>query len=223
MSVQKYRTRVHALLSPTEHRVFKTLSTPNKIQDFLDSIPVYMPPANKPMQTPLQVLQSKRAHCMEGAVFAAAALAYHGREPLLMDLQTPDIDFDHVIALFKEKGFWGAISKTNHHVLRWRDPVYKTPRELAMTFMHEYYLPDKGADYRKKTLRAYSAPFNLRRFKPEEWLTAADLDDIAEELDSSPHFPVVPKHMVRLLRKATELEIQALKLSEWSRDGKRLG
>jgi hypothetical protein len=221
MTIHIYRKRLHTFLSPVEHAVFKKLTTAHKIQDFLDSIPVYMPPANKSIRNPQQVLREMRAHCMEGAVLAAAALAYHGQEPLLMDLQTKgNIDYDHVVTLFKENRHWGAISKTNHPVLRWRDPIYKTVRELAMTYTHEYYLPDKGQHYRTKTMSAYSAPFNLRRYRVEEWLVAADINHVALDLDESRHFPTIPRGAK--LRKATELEIKSLKLSEWSRSGKRL-
>jgi len=153
---------------------------------------------------------------------AAAALTYHGREPLLMDLQASDDDEDHVVALFKEGKFWGAISKTNHPILRWRDPVYGSVRELAMSYFHEFYLWDVthntikvGKKKGKKTLRAYSKPFNLARYKPELWWNVSDLDWLAEALDASPHFPLLPKNMIKKLRSASKLEIKAASLSEW--------
>ncbi len=161
--------------------------------------------------SPRRVLKAKTAHCFEGALFAAAALAYHGQTPLLMDLQTTHGDDDHVVALFKQNGYWGAISKTNHAVLRWRDPIYKTVRELALSYFHEYFLKNG-----RKTLKAYSAPFDLSKIAPEKWITAEkDLDWLVTRLDKSRHFPVVPKKNSRLIRNATKFEIDTLDLPEW--------
>src|SRR4029077_1273388 len=119
--------------------------------------------------SPRRVIESGTAHCFEGALLAAAARAYHGHAPLIMDFRTVPTDEDHVITLFKQHGFWGAISKTNHAILRYRDPIYKTPRELAMSFFHEH-LEWNG----KKSLRAYSAPFDLSKYAPESWITEKD-------------------------------------------------
>lgn len=206
---------MHALLSPNEHRVFKKLTTPHRIQDLLDHFPENFCQEGTPIQNPRQVLMSKKAHCIEGAVLAAAAFAYHGRPALLLDLQSNDTDFDHVVALFKQNGYWGAISKTNHPVLRWRDPVYKTVRELAMSYFNEYFLPDHGRHYRTKTMVAYSRPFNLAKYPPRKWWAAGDLDWLAEELDASPHQSAVPKANKKYLRKAAEVEVVAMDLAEW--------
>jgi len=154
---------------------------------------------------------------------AAASLAYHGREAFLLDLQASDDDEDHVVALFKENNLWGAISKTNHPQLRWRDPVYKSVRELAMSYFHEYFLWDASHNNKKvpaarkgvKTLRTYSAPFNLMRYKPARWWAAGDLDWLAEELDSSHHFPLVPKSCIKKLRPASDIEIKSAHLEQW--------
>ncbi len=117
-----------------------------------------------------------------------------------------------MLALFKENGLWGAVSKTNHPVLRWRDPVYTSVRELAMSFFHEYFLPDTG----KKTLLAYSKPFDLSKYKPELWVTAEkSLDWLAEEMDASKHFPIADKISLKRARKASKLERKALILEEW--------
>ena len=129
----QYAREMRALLSPAEHGVFKKLSTPQKIQDYLDHLPINFELVGETLYSPRRVLQENKAHCVEGALFAAAALCYHGQPPLLLDIQTTADDYDHVLALFKEEGRWGAISKTNHTILRWRDPVYKNPRELAMS------------------------------------------------------------------------------------------
>ena len=210
----KYTRQVRALLSPAQRRVFEKLRTPEQIQDFLDSLSInFERRGEEGIFSPCEVLKRRRAQCFEGALFASASLAYHGQEPLLMDIQTTAKDLDHVVALFKRGGYWGAISKTNHPVLRWRDPVYTSPRELAMSYFHEYFLSNG-----KKTMRAYSRPFDLRRYQPERWLTTGEeLGWLADALDGSRHFPIAsPKALVRL-RRASPLERTAMEMVEWKK------
>lgn len=210
-----YRNSVRNLFAPAESAHIKKLSTPEKIQDYLDAIPFNFETKGETLYSPRHVLRTKTAHCFEGALLAAASLAYHGARPLLMDLQSRDDDFDHVVALFVQDGYWGAISKTNHAVLRWRDPVYKTPRELAMSFFHEYFI-DSG----EKTMTAFSRPFDLRRYAPERWVTADGyLAWLAEALDSSLHFPVAPRATLRRARRASMIEKHATGFTEWDRFG----
>ncbi|HUC31481.1 MAG TPA: hypothetical protein VMR99_02205 [Candidatus Paceibacterota bacterium] len=192
---------------PKEFSVFKTLRTPAAIQDYVNGLKMNFTGRRHTYASPLVVLETGKAHCMEGAMLAAAALWYQGQQPLLLDLKTTDADEDHVVALFKEGNRWGAISKTNHAVLRYRDPVYKDPRELAMSYFNEYFL-DSGA----KTMRSYSAPFDMLKFG-EEWLTTrGDLTPIAEALDFSRHFQILKKDDVRDLRRAEPIEIKAGKI-----------
>jgi hypothetical protein len=146
--------------SAEEIKLIKSLNSPKKIQDFLNSIEANFEESGDTCYSPLSVLRKGKAHCMEGALLAAAILYYHNQEPLILDLEATPEDFDHVITLFKQHGYWGAIGKTNHAVLRYREPVYKTPRELVMSFFHEYFLNSNG----KKTLRTFSNPVNLKRF-----------------------------------------------------------
>jgi hypothetical protein len=216
-NLAKYQHQLSSLLSPAERRVIAKLHSPKKIQDYLEALPQNFPSSREGILPPAQVLAQNRAHCIEGAVLAATSLAYHGREPFLLDLQAADDDDDHVVALFKEGGYWGAISKTNHPVLRWRDPIYKTVRELVMTYFHEYFLwkESRGKLMGKKTLRNYSKPFDLRRYKPEQIWNVKDLDWLAEDLDASPHFPLVPKAMQNHLRPATRIETLAMEMTEW--------
>lgn len=204
-------------LTPAELSVFKKLSTPQKIQDYLDTIPRNYEKKGQTCYSARMVLREQKAHCVEGAFFAAAALLVHGEKPLLMDFQTTPEDEDHVIALFRQNGYWGAISKTNHPVLRYRDPIYKTPRELALTYFHEYFMTQNG----KKTLRAYSKPFSLLPYVSKFVTSEERLWDVVEDLDDSPHFPLVPKANMRLLRPASKIEREACYLGEWKKEDER--
>lgn len=200
-----------ALLTPPEKRLFQKLSTPQKIQDYLDTLPINFEMSGETYMSPRRALRAKTVHCFEGALITAAALAYHGQPPLLMDLRTTHPYEDHVVALFRFRGLWGAISKTNHMILRYRDPIYASVRELAMSYFHEYIESDG-----KKSLREYSAPFDLSRYAPEKWVTAAeDLHWLVDALDASRHFPIAPKKIMRQLRKAAPIEVKAGNLVEW--------
>lgn len=195
-----------------EFSVFKKLDTPAKIQDFLNEVRINFEVGKRTCRSPLEVLKNREAHCMEGALLAAAALWYHGHPPLLVNLKTTDDDYGHVLAVFKEKGQWGAITKTNHAVLRYRDPVYRDIRELAMSYFNEYFL-DGG----KKTMRGYSAPFDLLSYG-DEWLTSKkNLWEIFDDFMASKHFAVVGKKDLRRLRPADSIEIKAGKLTEWEK------
>src|SRR3990167_10192906 len=126
-----YRERLKALLTPAERKIFVRLTSPQKIQNFLDTLPINFELKGETYMSPRRVLKAKTAHCFEGALFAAAVFAYHGQKPLLMDLRAVRPYQDHVLALFRVNGLWGAISKTNHVVLRYRDAVYRSPREIG--------------------------------------------------------------------------------------------
>lgn len=214
-----YKEKLQALLSPAERRILRKLSTPQKIQDYLDAMPSNVLNSNEhTMRSPRRVMRDRKAHCMEGAMLAAAALAYHGRPPILLGLEATAGDYDHIVALFKDGGRWGAISKTNYPVLRWRDPVYLSVRELAMSYFHEYFL-DSG----RKTLRRYSAPFNIQKYDPSRWLIVKeDVDWLAEELGEAKYYPIAPPDAIRKLRKASKIEIETTVMREWSRGGKHL-
>lgn len=194
--------------SSQEIKLFKKLNSPAKIQDYLNTLK-----HNKKdtWRSPRNVIKHKEAYCIEGAVLAAAILEFHGHKPLIMDIRGVDPDVDHVIAPFKLNGYWGAISKTNYAVLRYREPVYKTLRELVMSFFHEYFL-DSG----KKTLRDYSVPLNLDKFKKQNWQTSEkSLENIAEHIDTVKHISIINKKQIKNLRKADSLEIAVGKLREW--------
>ena len=195
-----------------ELKIIKKLNTPSKIQDFLNSLEINFEEEGDTSYSPRTVLKKRKAHCVEGAVLAAAILRYHGQKPLILDLETSNDDFDHVIALFSKNGYWGAISKTNHAVLRYREPVYKTIRELVMSYFHEYFLNKNG----KKTLRKYSDPVNLEIFDNKNWMTTEDeIWFIPEYLTKVPHKRIVPLRHLFSLRKADKIEIDAGKITEY--------
>lgn len=191
--------------------VLRTLSSPNKIQDYLDSISFNLEKRGETCMSPSMVLANKRAHCIEGAMLAAAALYLNGEKPLLLNLKVHhSSDYDHVVALYKRNGYWGAISKTNHAVLRFRDPIYKTVRELALSYFHEYFLVRTG----EKTLLGYSKPINLMRFG-KKWITSSEnLWHIAETIFDSPHTAIVPKENKKYIRKASSIERKVAKIPE---------
>jgi hypothetical protein len=201
-------------LTKSEEKIFKNLNTPQKIQDYLDKMPINHEKSGETLMSPRKVIDKQKAHCIEAALFGATALWFHGRKPLLLDLKTigPPQDYDHVVALFKERGYWGAISKTNHAMLRYRDPIYKTVRELALSFFHEYFI-ESG----KKTLRSYSKPFDLSKLG-DSWVTSKEnLWNIEKKLDQSPHTHFFPSLTIKHLRKASAFEVKVLKPTEWAK------
>ncbi|HWC57856.1 MAG TPA: hypothetical protein VG621_02815 [Candidatus Paceibacterota bacterium] len=199
-------------LSPSERALFRALATPPLIQDYLNTLSYNFEKGGETCRSPRRVIAAKCAHCLEGAYLAAALLWFHGDRPLLLDLRSTREDLDHVVALFKRHGCWGALSKTNHSVLRYREPVYRTVRELALSYFHEYFL-DNGT----KTLREYSKPFSLKPYG-DNWITTEeDLWDIGAALDESKHYPILPSSMkVTSLRSADMIEITAGKLTEYT-------
>ena len=206
-----YQDRLKAVLSPVERKILAKLNTAQKIQDYLDTLPINFELKCETYMSPRRVIREWTAHCFEGALLAAAAFLYHGKETYLLDLQTIAEEEDHVVTLFRENGLWGAISKTNHSILRYRDPVYKSVRELAMSYFNEYLL-DTG----RKSMRNFSKPFDLKRYKPEAWVTVEnDLHWLVDALDSSHHFPIAPKNSLRKLKKASKVEVRAMNIEEW--------
>lgn len=163
------------------------------------------------MMSPRRVLRENRAHCMEGALLAACAFALQGRRPLLLDLTSARGDDDHVVALFQDHGRWGAATKTNHAVLRYREPVYRTVGELAMSYFHEYFLDDG-----RKTLRSYSRPVDLSRFNRRGWMVdEQDVWYIVDALNQASHTSILRPGQANALRRADKIEIDAGKLTQW--------
>jgi hypothetical protein len=174
-------------LDAAETRTLKALKTPEKIQHFLDHDIAYnKEPDGDTVRSPRRVLRDRVAHCFEGALFAAAALRVQGFPPLLLDLEAVR-DVDHVLAVFKQHGHWGAIAKSNYSGLRFREPVYRSLRKLVMSYFEHYFNHS-----REKTLRNYSRPVNLSQFDRIGWMTAEeDLWAINDHLANLPHVPLL--------------------------------
>jgi hypothetical protein len=187
-------------LTAAERAVFRRLNTPEKIQRFLDFDVAYNKEPDGPTcRSPRRVLRDRTAHCMEGALFAAAALRMMGHPPLLLDLEAVRDD-DHVLAVFRSHEHWGALAKSNYSGLRYREPVYRTLRELVMSYFEHYYNLRK-----EKTLRRYSRPVNLARFDGTGWMTAEeDVWAIPEHLCDIPHTPVLPPRVATKLGRVDE-------------------
>jgi hypothetical protein len=178
-------------LTAANLRTLRALKTPKRIQEFVDGLTYqYADTAWSPQRT----LRECKGHCLEGALVAAAALRLQGHPPLLMDLEGVRDD-DHVLALYREHGLWGSIAKSNFAGLRSRKPVYRTLRELAMSYFEHYYNL-RG----EHTLRSYSLPVNLARLDSRHWMTAEDdVWCVPELLIAARHYPVAPDKVVRAL------------------------
>lgn len=174
-----------------EARVLDTLTSPDRIQAFLDGIEYSADPIYR---SPRSVLRDRKAHCFDGALFAAAALERLGHPPMLVDLRAHRDD-DHIIAIFRRHGHVGAVAKSNFVGLRFRDPIFRTLRELALSYFPAYYNLDG-----EKSLREVSVPLDLRRLDPIRWRTSDDrLGEIATRLDRIRHYPLMTPDLIASL------------------------
>lgn len=166
------------------------INTPEKIQEFLDSIPYSVEDIYR---CPKRVFKDKVAHCFDGAVFAAAALLFVGYDPLIIELKAVNDD-DHMLALYKRNGCWGAIGKSNFVGLRYREPIYRNLRELGLSYF-EFYYNTIG----EKTLRSYSKVLNLKDIG-EDWLIKDEkMEDIANKIEKMRHYPLLTEVMIKAL------------------------
>lgn len=188
-------------LSPKDLRTLRSLNTPPRIQKFIDALTYqYADTAGSPQR----VLRERRGHCLEGALLAAAALRVNGYPPLLMDLESVRDD-DHVIALYRQNGLWGGIAKSNYAGLRFRAPVYRTLRELALSYFEHYYNL-----LGERTLRAYSVRFNLARLDAQHWMTSEEeVWCVPEALIAARHFPLFPDKVARTLPRLDRRSFEA--------------
>jgi hypothetical protein len=196
----------------SETKLFRRLNSPKKIQDYVNSLRFNFEENGDTCMSPREVLKNKKANCIEGAILAAAVLEFHGARPLVLDLRSTKkpYDDDHVVAVFKQSGCFGAISKTNHAVLRYREPIYETVRELALSYFHEYFL-NSG----RKTLREYSDLFDLSHFDNLNWRTTdKSLLRISFYLDKIKHRKILSPKQIKNLRPADKVEIEAGKIAE---------
>jgi len=188
-------------LSPRDLGALRALKTPARIQKFIDAIPYqYADTA----WSPRRVLRERKGHCMEGALVAAAALRVNGYPPLIMDLEAVHDD-DHVVALYRERGLWGGIAKSNFAGLRFRAPIYRTLRELALSYFEHYYNL-RG----ERTLRSYSRPVDLARLDHLRWMTAdEDVWFVSDALIAARHYPLFPDKVARALPRLDRRSFEA--------------
>jgi hypothetical protein len=187
--------------TPAELRKVRSFKDPHGIQQFLDDQPYHLADT---AWSPRRVLRENTSHCFEGATFAAAALRVNGYLPLVIDLEA-EHDTDHVIAVYKQHGHWGAVAKSNYTGCRYREPVYRTLRELAMSYFEVYFNLR-----RERTLRTFSNPVNLARFDRLEWMiTDQHLWFIAEYLFTIRHFPLLSPKMAKRLHRLDDRSFRA--------------
>lgn len=187
--------------TPKELRFLRSLKTPAGIQKFLNDAPYHLATTS---WSPRLVIRERTAHCLEGAIFAAAALRALGFPPLVFDLEA-ERDTDHVVAIYQVRGHWGAIAKSNYTGCRWRDPVFRSLRELAMSYF-DVYFNLRG----ERSLRTYSQPVNLARFDRRHWMThEGSVWFIAEHLLHISHTPLLKPWMAKNLARLDERSFQA--------------
>jgi hypothetical protein len=179
-------------------RLPRGLRSPDAIQRFLDDLLYNKEKGGETARSPRRVLETREAHCFEGALFAAAALRRLGYPPLVVQLRSTSRDDDHVLALFRERrgaGCWGAIAKSNYSGLRFRSPVYRSLRELVMSYFEAYYNLEG-----EKSLRAFERPVDLTRFDRRGWETAEEgLWDVSAYLATRRFTPILTRAQIRAL------------------------
>jgi hypothetical protein len=187
--------------TPKELRKLRSLKNPHGIQRYLDDMPYHLADTG---WSPRQVLRENTSHCFEGALLAAAALRVNGYPPLIFDLEAEQ-DTDHVIAIYKLGGHWGAIAKSNYTGCRYREPVYRTLRELALSYFEVYFNLR-----RERTLRTFSNPVNMARFDHLDWMTTEKpMWFVAEYLLTIRHFKLITPAMAKRLHRLDDRSFKA--------------
>ena len=183
----------HFGFTPKELRKLRSLKDPHGIQRFLDDMPYHLADTG---WSPRVVLRENTSHCFEGAMFGAAALRVNGYPALVMDLEAEN-DTDHVIAIYRQHGHWGAIAKSNYTGCRYREPVSRSLRELALSYFEVYFNLR-----RERSLRTFSRPVNLARFDDLQWMTTEKpLWFVAEYLFTIRHFNLLRPGMSKRLHR----------------------
>ena len=198
-SISEFERRLPQSLQP----VLRSLKSPAAVQEYLDSIPYKAVELDR---SPLQVMTDGQAHCLDGGIFAALALWRIGFRPLILDLvPAPGMDDDHVLALFQMDGTWGALAKSNYPILRYREPVYRSLRELAMTYFEFFF-----SLQHEKTLRAYTRPLNLSHFQDPSWMwDEQGVNKISKRLYSLKATPLITEKSAQLLTLSDERTYKA--------------
>jgi hypothetical protein len=187
--------------TPAEARKLRSLRDPYGIQRFLDRQSYHLADT---AWSPRRVLEENTSHCFEGAIFAAAALRANGYPPLIVDLEA-EHDTDHVLAVYKQDGHWGAVAQSNYTGCRYREPVYRSLRELAMSYFEDYF-----NQRRERTLRSFSRPVHLARFDHLDWMTTdRPIWFIAQYLFTIRHFRLLKPAMARCLHRLDERSFRA--------------
>jgi len=200
-------------LAAREYATLARLATPPRIQAFVNALPANHEPDGETVRSVRGVLRHREAHCIEAALFAACALWIHGERPLVMHLDCAPSDYPHVVALFRRGGRWGAISKSNGAWLRYREPVYRTLRELAMSYFHEYF-----DTLGRKTLRSYSGSFDLARVDPALWVTSeASCWAVHDRMAALRHYPLVTAAQANALSRRDPFECRSARLVQYPR------
>lgn len=191
-SASRSRRSSEPVLTPSERRQLRSVGKPERLQRFLDDLDYDL--AGTGCRSPRRVLRERTVQCLDGAIFAAAALREQGHRPLLLDLEAV-MDVDHVVAVYRVDGCWGSVARSNFSGLRYREPLYRSLRELALSYFESYFNLR-----REKTLRRYSATLDLSRFDAKGWQTSEeDLWWIAEHLVTIRHHPLItPRQAGRL-------------------------
>ncbi len=188
-------------MSEKEIKLFKQLTTPRKIQDFLDQTPYSPDPIYR---SPRSVILDRKAHCFDGCLFGAAALRFIGFPPLILDMYAHNDD-EHMLAIFRINDCIGAIAKSNFTGLRYREPIYKSLRELVMSYFEDFY----NLDY-EKTLRGYALPLNLTKYDHLDWMTSDEhLDEVADATDRMRRINLLNKEQIAFLSKTDEKSYKA--------------
>jgi hypothetical protein len=216
-ATRRFARRENLRLTAGEFALLRRLDSPQKIQRFVNAISINHEIGGETLLSVREVLRQRRAHCIEAAFVAASAMWIHGDPPLVMHMDCEPSDDPHVIALFRHAGAWGAVSKSNGAHLRYRDPIYRSLRELAMSYFHEYF-----NKHGRKTLRSYSIAFDMRRLDPELWVISAKACVEANaRLAALRHYPLVASRQRRLLSRLDAFERKAAKIVEYPKAGAR--
>ena len=182
--------------------VMRRLNSPLKVQEFLWQLPYS---ADECYRSPRSVIRDRTAHCFDGALFAAAALRRIGFPPLLVDMLPNDRDDDHVIAIFRVRGYWGAVAKSNFAGLTYREPIHRSLREVVLSYFEQFFNVAG-----EKTLRAYTAPVNLERFDDIHWMgDDSQLDQVADGLDRARKVKLLTRSMIRRLARVDDRSLRA--------------